>query len=334
VNYDYTSTITTGSLDTYLTASAGYIIAGTVTNAPTASGFLSVHRWGSSGQFVLQSYVDLTVAGKIYHRVYSGAWGAWYQPTPADVSVTTAKIADDAVTLAKQASGAANRLQGFDASGNPSEITVSGATLSAGALTVPSPQLQKQVYTSGSGNWTSPANITSATVFKVTVTGAGAGGGYGNLVGTGGGAGATAIKYVTGLAASTGYAYAVGAAGAGGTSGAQTGTTGGSSTFNDGTTTYTGAGGVGGTPSGGPGGLGGTATNGDINIFGGDGDGSNNSQIPGGSGGASFWGSGGTGGNAVAGTAGRAYGSGGAAGTNSNNGGAGAGGIVTIEWVA
>jgi hypothetical protein len=101
VNYDYTSTITTGSLDDYLTSSSGYIIAGTVTNAPTASGFLSVHRWGGSGQFVLQSYVDLSVAGKIYHRVYSGAWGAWYQPTPADVSVTTAKIVDLAVTTAK-----------------------------------------------------------------------------------------------------------------------------------------------------------------------------------------------------------------------------------------
>ena len=107
VNYDYTSTITTGSLDTYLTSSSGYIIAGTVTNAPTASGFLTVHRWGSAGQFVLQSYVDLTVAGRIYHRVYSGsAWGAWYLPTPADVSVTTAKIADSAVTTAKIADSA------------------------------------------------------------------------------------------------------------------------------------------------------------------------------------------------------------------------------------
>jgi len=107
VNYDYTSTITTGSLDTYLTASAGYVIAGTVTNAPTASGFLTVHRWGIAGQFVLQSYVDLTVAGKIYHRVYSGsAWGAWYQPTPADVSVTTAKLADGSVTSTKLADSA------------------------------------------------------------------------------------------------------------------------------------------------------------------------------------------------------------------------------------
>lgn len=192
---------------------------------------------------------------------------------------------------------------------------------------------KKQIYTSGSGSWTSPANTTSSMVFKVTVTGGGGGGGYGNLVGTGGGAGATAIKYVTGLAASTNYAYVVGTGGAGGTSGAQTGTTGGNSTFNDGTTTYTGAGGVGGTPSGGLGGLGGSATNGDINIAGGDGDGSNNAQIPGGSGGASYWGSGGTGGNAVAGTSGRAYGSGGGAATNSNNGGSGASGIIQIEWI-
>jgi hypothetical protein len=106
VNYDYTSTITTGSLDDYLTSSSGYIIAGTVTNAPTASGFLSVHKWGSTGQFVLQRYVDLTVAGKIYHRVYSGgAWGAWYQPTLADASVTTAKLADGSVTSTKLADG-------------------------------------------------------------------------------------------------------------------------------------------------------------------------------------------------------------------------------------
>ena len=107
VNYDYTETLTTGSLDTYLTASTGYIVAGAMTNAPTGSGFLTVHKWGSSGQFILQSYVDLTVAGKIYHRVYSGgAWGVWYQPTPADASVTTAKMADDSVTTSKLSSNA------------------------------------------------------------------------------------------------------------------------------------------------------------------------------------------------------------------------------------
>ena len=145
VNYDYTSTITTGSLDTYLTSSSGYIIAGTVTNAPTASGFLTVHRWGSAGQFILQSYVDLTVAGRIYHRVYSGgAWGAWYQPTPGDVSVTTAKIVDLAVTTAKLAAASVDATKlstKYDwvatlVSGDVNDYTTqSGGWMVAGAMT-------------------------------------------------------------------------------------------------------------------------------------------------------------------------------------------------------
>lgn len=145
VNYDYTATLTTGSLDTYLTASTGYIIAGAMTNAPTASGFLTVHRWGSVGQFVLQSYVDLSVAGKIYHRVYSGgAWGAWYQPTPADLSVTTAKLADSAVTTAKlaEASVDATKLSTkYDwiatiSTGDVNDYTTqSGGWMVAGAMT-------------------------------------------------------------------------------------------------------------------------------------------------------------------------------------------------------
>jgi len=143
-NYDYTATITSGSLDTYL-SSGGYVIAGTVTNSPTASGFLSVHRWGGSGQFVLQSYVDLTVAGKIYHRVYSGgAWGSWYQPTPADVSVTTAKLVDLNVTTAKLAAASVDATKlstKYDwiatiSSGDVNDYTTqSGGWMVAGAMT-------------------------------------------------------------------------------------------------------------------------------------------------------------------------------------------------------
>ena len=143
-NYDYTATITSGSLDTYL-SSGGYVIAGTVTNAPTASGFLSVHRWGSAGQFVLQSYVDLTVAGKIYHRVYSGgAWGAWYQPTPGDGSVSTAKLADDSVTSIKLAAASVDATKlstkydwmATPTSGDVNDYTTqSGGWMVAGAMT-------------------------------------------------------------------------------------------------------------------------------------------------------------------------------------------------------
>lgn len=50
-------------------------------------------------------------------------------------AVTTVKIGDGQVTLAKQASGTADRLQGFDASGNPSEISAgSGITISGGVI--------------------------------------------------------------------------------------------------------------------------------------------------------------------------------------------------------
>ena len=143
-NYDYTATITSGSLDTYL-SSGGYVIAGTVTNAPTASGFLSVHRWGGSGQFVLQSYVDLTTPRKIYHRAYSGGtWGAWYQPTPDDLSVTTAKIVDLAVTNAKLAAASVDATKlstKYDwvatvVSGDVNDYTTqSGGWMVAGAMT-------------------------------------------------------------------------------------------------------------------------------------------------------------------------------------------------------
>ena len=136
-NYDYTSTITTGSLDTYLN-SGGYVIAGTVTNAPTASGFLTVHKWGTVGQFVLQSYVDLTTPGNVYFRKYSGgAWGVWYQPTPADVSVTTAKIADSAVTNAKIADSAVTTAKIADSAVTNAKLAANydyTATITSGSL--------------------------------------------------------------------------------------------------------------------------------------------------------------------------------------------------------
>lgn len=43
-------------------------------------------------------------------------------PTPADATVTTAKIVDDAVTLAKMASGTDGNLITYDTSGNPAAV--------------------------------------------------------------------------------------------------------------------------------------------------------------------------------------------------------------------
>lgn len=182
------------------------------------------------------------------------------------------------------------------------------------------------VYTSGSGNWTSPDDITSDTVFKITGTGGGAGGSTGSTINGGGGAGGTFIKYVTGLTASTNYAYAVGAGGNGGS----TPSNGGNTTFNDGSTTYTANGGEIGAV-GGVAGLGGTATNGSLNIIGGDGSSSNPNSNPAGTGGASYWGGGGKGTESSStGSNGRSYGSGGGGGSN-NNSGKGAGGVLVIE---
>lgn len=83
-------------------------------------------------------------------------------------SVSTVTIADDAVTLAKQASGTANRLQGFDASGNPSLITVSGiSTLSAGNLAV------TEVDGSSTNELQTVASTSDATSHTVTLSNSG-----------------------------------------------------------------------------------------------------------------------------------------------------------------
>lgn len=50
--------------------------------------------------------------------------------------VSTYEVPAGSVTLAMMADGTANRLLGYDDSGNPTEVTVSGATLSGGTLTV------------------------------------------------------------------------------------------------------------------------------------------------------------------------------------------------------
>jgi hypothetical protein len=60
--------------------------------------------------------------------------------TPADNSVTTAKLADDAVTLAKMSGGTDGNLITYDASGNPAYVATGSATnilTSNGAGTAP-----------------------------------------------------------------------------------------------------------------------------------------------------------------------------------------------------
>lgn len=212
--------------------------------------------------------------------------------------------------------------------------------MKANGLAVIAPASQKKMTAFiASGTFTTSANITTATVFKVTIVGGG-GGGAGNTVSTGssggGGAGATIISIGNGLSPNTGYSVVVGTGGNGGAAGTNNGNVGiGSGVGFLGN--WTAGGGAGGIAHG-AGGVGGVAgTTGDINIQGGDGSSgfTNNINIPGGNGGSSYFGGGGASLLGADATPGRAYGSGGGGGgnlTTSRAGGNGKGGIVIVEW--
>jgi hypothetical protein len=98
-----------------------------------------------------------------------------------------------------------------------------------------------------SGNFTTPANVNTSTVFELTLVGGGAGGG-GSLVNGGvaggGGAGGAATFYISGLSPSTAYAVLIGAAGAAGTTSGTSGGVGGTSQITIGATVYSCTGGA------------------------------------------------------------------------------------------
>jgi hypothetical protein len=198
----------------------------------------------------------------------------------------------------------------------PSGVTLTNNGTASG-FAEPSGLSSVQTFTS-SGTWTRPSGITKVICY---VTGGGGNGGTstGNnwYAGSGGGAGGTAIKFldVSSISSST---ITVGAAT-------------GSSSWADGTNTITGNAGTNGPGSSFPGGAGGTATNGDLNITGGDGLNRINTSL-GGQGGSSYWG--GSDSYAQAGTpsAATTYGTGGSASSSGDtSGGAGAPGIVYIQ---
>lgn len=158
-------------------------------------------------------------------------------------------------------------------------------------LLVPLAQAGQVTYTSGSGNWTAPANVTSVIV---EVWGGGGGGGGNTTTSDGGGGGGGGAYSRSTLAVTPGndYAYSVGAGGNGG-NGAN-GTAGGDTYFIDAATVMAKGGAFGYGKTGGfapgAGGLGGAAAAGfgDVKFSGGNGDnGRNNNRGRGGPGGSS-----------------------------------------------
>ena len=198
----------------------------------------------------------------------------------------------------------------------------SGAVASSGFNSV-------QTFTA-SGTWTKPADITKVVVEVQGAGGSGsaAGGGYAN----GGAAGGYAKKFVD-VSSVTASVITIGTGGVA-VSVTSHGNPGGDSTWVDtasgGSLTLTGAGGAAGLNASYAIAIGGTATNGDINIQGGDGYPNNGSYIQ--QGGGSFYGTGGSGGYTGQGVTGaaRGYGAGGGGGTNLVST-AGGGGII-IVW--
>jgi hypothetical protein len=269
---------------------------------------------GGSGQTTAQLAIN-AFAGAVTS-------GSYLRGNGTNVVMNTIQAAD-VPTLNQNTTGTASNVTG----------TVAVANGGTGLTTIPH---TVQVFTSGSGTYTSPAGVKA---IRVTLVGGGGGGGGINGSGAagGGGGGGTALwLYPSGFAAATGYAYAVGASGAGGVNtSASTGSTGGSTTFTIGATTVTAGGGAGGAASLGgtaAGGTGGTSTNGTVNMVGGGGGESYGPSLIGGTGGSSTMGGGGRQAFGTA-TVGGNYGGGGAGAVNNAAlaGGAGAGGLIIVE---
>lgn len=282
----------------------------------------------------------ITSAAIKYGDIYSNNGGNFTITTPDQ---TTTSISASG-TSAPAASGTLTKVIGT----GPTTLTFSAsATSTMGTFAAPghcnfgnlSPT--QTIITSGSGNYTTPANVKYLIVY---VTGGGGGGGVPATAlgveagGGGGGAGGTGVAKFTPTAGQV-YAYSVGAGGAGATSANGSGTAGTLSSFS----TLGGGAGAGGTPNG-KGGNGGVTSNSNRADYYGNGGGPSNTSASGlsvgsGSGGGSYWGGGAAGetNTSVSVNDGIRYGAGGAGGitdaspTKYSNAGSGAGGVIVID---
>lgn len=134
-------------------------------------------------------------------------------------------------------SGATATTIGKDSSGNGNNWTPNNISLASASYTS---------YTSGSGNYTVPAGVTSIN-YLVVAGGGGGAGSYGGSVANGGGGGGAGGVLAGTLAVTPGQtiAYSVGAGGTGSADGSTAATSGGNSTFSSFTATGGGRGGNG-----------------------------------------------------------------------------------------
>lgn len=323
----------------------------------TTGGTLSLATATGSGQSVTMQNLGTTTAYNFNLPSTPGSAGSVLTSQGGgSTSMTWGTALSNPMTTAGDliiggVSGAATRL----AAGTASFVLQSNG---AGNETWVAPAQHQSAYLTSGTSWTSPAGVTSSTIFKITLVGGGGGGGgsLGTFAATGGGgSGGMTMAFVSGLAASTGYTIAIGAGGSGGAATPAAGGTGGNTTISINSTTYT-ANGAAATPSSSgsgvnfsSGGAGGTASsvNGTIFQAGDPGQPAVNlaSTFPGaGNGGRSpFGGGGGVAGLAPAGGGSGTGGAGGGAGAGGGGsasgsasvgkvGGAGVNGAILIEW--
>lgn len=326
---DYTtsalSTIAAGSA---VEISGAFFLADSAVT-PNASSFTAITT-------ATTCYLDLTVSGTSGSQLISASWSSvsptwrtdfngWYLSSGSNIRV----VASAYKTSATQQN---NKILLHSLI----ESTWDSALQTKLGLGWPTQMASNYVWrgeierlTSGSGNYTVPANVYR---LRVTCIGGGGGGGVGATSasggGGGGGGGGTNISLVIGNVISVtpgqSIAYSVGGGGAAGSGGTQT-------TF-AGATTGAG-GGAGGNASGITGGAGGLAASSNAGAAGNPGGGGGGSA---GSSGGSGGGAGGRGDNGGANVTAGNYGGGGGGGfggtASSGNGAAGGSGIIIIEY--
>lgn len=301
--------------------------------------FLSGQGYGTSQFPATSTGVVNIVANETFTNTSNATYVSFFvTPTGSTTSAEAARVNSTGNVLIGTTTDSGTQKLQVNGNSNVGTVTagVWNGTVTAG----------ESFITSGT-TYTTPAGITTATLFKFTLIGGG-GGSAGvattNGRGAGGGGAGGVILFITGLTPSTAYTIAIGAGGAAGAATPTAGGSGGNTTLTIGATTYT-AGGGGGGPVGAStvGGLPGGGTNGTINSAGEWGGWNSTAAAAniGGKGGNSAFGFGaggpGMGSNTFFGTVigGSNYGggAGGAADVGSGTaGGAGAQGCILVEW--